>query len=69
MSLMSRFPKLNSKISRGILWSLIAMIYIAFRFIYFSEIRLIDWIASGAMFVMGLFFIIEGAKTATNNPK
>jgi len=69
MSLMSRFPKLNSKISRGILWSFIAMIYIAFRFIYFSEIRLIDWIASGAMLVMGIFSIFEGAKTAKNNPK
>jgi len=45
------------------------MIYIAFRFIYFSEIRLIDWIASGAMFVMGIFSIFEGAKTAKNNPK
>jgi len=67
MSLMSRFPKLNSKISRGLLWSLIAMIYIAFRFIYFSEIRLIDWIASGAMLVMGIFSIIEGVKISKNN--
>ena len=69
MSLMSRFPKLNSKISRGLLWSLISMIYIAFRFIYFSEIRFIDWIASGAMFILGIFSIFEGVKISKNNTK
>jgi len=69
MSFMNRFSKLNSKILWGLLWDLIAMIYIAFRFIHFSEIRLIDWIASGAMFVMGIFSIMEGLKISKNSPK
>jgi len=45
------------------------MIYIAFRFIYFSEIRFIDWIASGAMFILGIFSIFEGVKISKNNTK
>lgn len=69
MSLRSRFPKLNSKILLGLLWCLIAMIYIVFRFINFSEIRLIDWIASGAMFIMGILSIVEGVKISKNTTK
>ena len=67
MSLMCRFPKLNSKILLGFLWTLISIIYIAFRFKYFSDIRLIDWIASGAMFTMGILSIAEGLKISKNN--
>ncbi len=67
MSLMSRFPKLNSKILLGFLWALISIIYIALRIKYFSDIRLIDWIASGAMFTMGILSIAEGLKISKNN--
>lgn len=67
MSLMSRFPKLNSKILLGFIWTLISLIYIAFRIKYFSDIRLIDWIASGAMFTMGILSIAEGLKISKNN--
>jgi len=64
---MSRFPKLNSKIMLGFLWTLISVIYIAFRFMYILDIRLIDWIASGAMFTMGILSIVEGLKVTKNN--
>ena len=64
---MSRFPKLNSEILLGFLWTLIATNYVVFRFIHISDIRLIDWIASGAMFSMGLLSIAEGLKVAKNN--
>jgi len=67
MSLMSRFPKLNFKIMLGFLWTLIAIIYIAFRFMFISDIRQIDWIASGAMFTMGILSIVEGSKDTKNN--
>jgi len=67
MSLMSRFPKLNSKILLGFLWTLISIIYIAFRLMYFSDVRLIDWIASGAMFTMGILSIVEGLRISKNN--
>jgi len=66
MSLMSKIPKLNSMIFKGLVWTLIAMIYIAFRYVYILEIRLIDWIASGAMVTLGVFSIIEGIKIFKN---
>lgn len=66
MSLMSKFPKLNSKIFKGLVWTLIAMIYIAFRYTYILDIRLIDWIASGAMVTIGVLSIIEGIKISKN---
>ncbi len=66
MSFMSKIPKLNSRIFKGLVWTLIAMIYIAFRYTYILDIRLIDWIASGAMITMGVFSIIEGIKIAKN---
>jgi len=66
MRLMSKIPKLNSMIFKGLVLTLIAMIYIAFRYTYILDIRLIDWIASGAMVTMGVFSIIEGIKIAKN---
>ena len=66
MSLMSKIPKLNSMIFKGLVWTLIAMIYIAFRYNYILDIRLIDWIASGAMVTLGVFSIIEGIKISKN---
>ena len=63
---MSNIPKLNSMIFKGLVLTLIAMIYIAFRYTYILDIRLIDWIASGAMVTMGVFSIIEGIKIAKN---
>ena len=63
---MSKIPNLNSMIFKGLVWTLIAMIYIAFRFIYILDIRLIDWIASGAMVILGVFSIIEGIKISKN---
>jgi len=66
MSLMSKIPKLNSMIFKGLVWTLIAMIYIAFRYVYILDIRLIDWIASGAMVTLGVFSIIEGIKIFKN---
>jgi len=34
---------------------------------YFSDVRLIDWIASGAMFTMGILSIVEGLRISKNN--
>jgi len=66
MSVKSKIPKLNSRIFKGLVWILIAMIYIAFRYNYIYDIRLIDWIASGAMVTLGVFSIIEGIKISKN---
>ena len=66
MSITSKISKLNSRIFKGLVWILIAMIYIAFRYNYIYDIRLIDWIASGAMVTLGVFSIIEGIKIAKN---
>ena len=65
MSLLSKIPKLNPRIFKGLVWTLIAMIYIAFSYTYILE-RLIDWIASGAMITMGILSIIEGVKISEN---
>lgn len=67
MSLKVKISKLNSKILQGFLWSLIAIIYIAFRLANFSEVRLIDWIACGAMLSMGIYSILEGLKIPKDN--
>jgi hypothetical protein len=66
MSLKSKIPKLNSKVLKGIVWTVIAMVYIVFRYTYILDIRLIDWIASGAMVTLGVFSIIEGIKISKN---
>jgi len=66
MSITSKISKLNSRIFKGLVWILIAMIYIAFRYNYIYDIRLIDWIASGAMVTLGVFSIIEGIKISKN---
>jgi hypothetical protein len=67
MGMITRIFKLNSKILMGFLWTLIAIIYIAFRLFNFSEVRIIDWIAWGAMLTMGIYSIFEGLKLSRGN--
>jgi len=67
MSLINKYYKLNRKILLGFLWVLIAIIYIADRLIYFSDVRIIDWIAWGAMLIMGIYSIFEGIKLSKGN--
>lgn len=67
MNLKIGFSKLNSKILLGFLWALIAIVYIVYRYAYHLDMRIIDWVASGAMFIMGILSIIEGVKISKNN--
>ena len=67
MRMIDKISKQNSKLLLGFLWSLIAIIYIANRLINFSVVRLIDWIAWGAMLTMGIYSIFEGVKISKDN--
>jgi len=60
---------MNSKIGLGLVWAVIGIIYIAYRFAYFLDLRLIDWIGSGAMFIMGVLSIVEGVKISGNDTR
>jgi hypothetical protein len=58
----------NAKIILGIVYFLLAIIYIADRLMGGLDIRLFDWIGWIAMFTAGAISIIEGVRIKKNNP-
>jgi hypothetical protein len=59
--------KPNARILLGVVWFIIAMIYIAARLINNLDLRLFDWIGWIAMFIVGAISINEGLRTKKNN--
>ena len=57
----------NTKIFLGIVYFILAIIYIADRLLGDLNIRLFDWIGWIAMFTAGAISIIEGVKIKKNN--
>jgi len=58
----------NTKILLGVVWFIIAILYIADRLISNLDIRLFDWIGWIAMFTAGAISIIEGLRIKKSNP-
>ncbi|MEI6137689.1 MAG: hypothetical protein WCP85_00410 [Mariniphaga sp.] len=55
--------KPNTRITLGIIWFTIAIIYIADRFMGKLVFRLFDWIGFFAMFSAGAISLLEGIKS------
>lgn len=67
MSSMNGMLKPNARILLGILWILIALIYITYRLVSNLEFRILDWIGLIAMFFAGAISIAEGIRINKNN--
>ena len=65
--MINELMKPNGKIILGVVWFVIAMIYITDKLMNDLTIRLFDWIGWIAMFSAGMIFIIEGLKSRKNN--
>lgn len=69
MTTLNGLMKPNTKILLGIVWLVIAIIYIADRLLNGLDIRLFDWIGWIAMFTAGTISIIEGLRIKKSNSK
>jgi hypothetical protein len=67
MTKFKEFVGPNTKIILGIVYFLLAIIYIADRLMGDLDIRLFDWIGWIAMFTAGAISIIEGVRIKKNN--
>ena len=69
MTTINGLKKPNTKILLGIIFFVIAIIYIADRLLNGLDIRLLDWIGGIAMLTAGTVSIIEGLRIKKSNPK
>ena len=67
MSSMNELKKSNLWIILGVIWFIIALIFITDKSFDNHKIRIVDWIGWIAMFITGIFSIINGLWLKKNN--
>ena len=67
MILMKKLMNPNFQIILGIIWFIIALIYITDRLMDNQNIRLVDWLGWTAMFTAGTLSIINGLRLKKDN--
>jgi len=69
MSSMNELKKSNLWIILGVIWFIIALIFITDKSFDNHKIRIVDWIGWIAMFTTGTFSIINGLRLKKDNHK